>query len=74
MPSRIQPVTYDYSELLPYLNAAKWCTSRYLEQKLNRSRQWVINRLWVAYHDGVIEYREVINKRDRVAYAWRLIS
>ena len=67
-------VAYNYSELLPYLSAKKWCTARYLQEKLNKHRAWVMDRLWVAYHDNIIDCREVINKRDRVTYAWRLIS
>jgi len=76
MSNIVSPVTtsYDYSELLSYLSAKKWCTARYLQEKLNKRRAWIMDRLWVAYHDRIVEYKEVINKRDRVAYAWRLIS
>lgn len=72
MPKVQTAVTYDYSDLLPLMFKKKWCTARYLEEELCESRAWVINRLWVAVHDGVVEYKEVINKRDRVTYAWRL--
>ncbi|KKN69261.1 hypothetical protein LCGC14_0442560 [marine sediment metagenome] len=74
MPRAVAVPTYDYSGLLQFIPEEKWCTTRYLQEKLDKSRIWVINRLWVAFHDGVVEYKEVINKRDRVAYAWRLVS
>lgn len=70
---------YDYSALLPYLqqlhdeSAEKWCTTKYLEQKLDKARYWVMDRLWVAYHDGIVECKETYTKRNRVVYAWRLI-
>ena len=73
-PRAMLPVTYDYSELLPYLTTEKWCTARFLMQKLDKKLEWVVSRLWVAYNDGIIECKEVINKRDVVVYAWRLIS
>ena len=74
MPRATAAVTYDYSELLPLMFKEKWCTARYLQEELCESFSWVMDRLWVAYHDGVVECKETINKRDRVTYAWRLIS